>query len=224
MRLSYSSRSAELVELGIGYGLILAVIWTTASEQRFLYWIAFAWIGVTAYLRRNQSRPLGLGLRGLGRSLWIVPVAIALFLLGLWIAARLHTLHALYGPLPVAEHIGEYALWALMQQFILQVYVLVRLLRLGLRRGPAIAIAAVMFAAAHIPNPVLAPAVVIWAAMSCWLYLRYRNLYPLAVAHAILGMGLALTVPNAINHHMRVGLGYLSYPAASRSHLEITDR
>lgn len=224
MRAFFSSRLFDLAELLIGYGLILAVIWTPGVEQRPLYWSAFLWIAVTAWLRRNQTRPIGLGLHGLWPSLWIVPPAIALFFLGLGIADLVHSLHRLYGTLPVVEHLGEYALWALMQEFILQVFVLLRLLRLGLRRAPAIAIASLMFASAHIPNPVLVPAVLAWAAIACWLYLRYRNLYPIAFAHALLGMCIALTVPNSINHHMRVGQGYLHYGHHERPGLDLTDR
>ena len=224
MRLIVSSRWFDFAELLVAYGLILAVIWTSGSEQRALYWTAFAWIAITAWLRRNQTRPIGLGIRGLWPSLWIIPAAIVLFLLGIGIADRVHTLHELYGPLPVIQHVAEYSLWSLMQQFILQVYVLLRLLRLGLRRAPAIAIAALMFAAAHIPNPVLVPAALLWAAICCWLYLRYRNLYSIAVAHALLGMCLAFCVPNSINHHMRVGLGYLRYRQYHRPGLEVTDR
>lgn len=214
----------DLAELLIGYGFVLAVVWTPGNLQRGLYWAAFVWILSTAWRRRRETRPMGFGLRGLRASLWIVPASIALFLLGIWIADETHGLHTGLHALPVAEKIGEYAVWALMQQFILQVYVLLRLLRLGLGRVSAIAIAALMFAGAHIPNPVLCPAVLIWATLCCILYLRYRNLYPIAFAHALLGMCLAITVPNSLNHSMRVGLGYLEYPGAARSHLEIIAR
>ncbi len=225
MRFFVSFRWFDIFELLVAYSLILAVIWTPGVEQRVLYWTAFAWIVITAWLRRSQTRPIGLGVHGLWPSLWIIPAAIVLFLIGIGIADRVHTLHELYGPLPVIQHVAEYSLWSLMQQFILQVYVLLRLLRLGMRRVPAIAIAALMFAAAHIPNPVLVPAALIWAAISCWLYLRYRNLYSIAVAHALLGMCLAFCVPNSINHHMRVGLGYLRYGHEHvRPGLELTDR
>lgn len=214
MRLS--SRACDWAELWIGYGLILVVIWTPNPWQRWLYWAAFAWIAVTAWLRRNQYRPIGLGVAGLLPSLWIVGIAIALFCAGIGAARRLHTLHPLYGPLPVVAHILAYTLWALMQQFILQVYVLLRLLRLGLRRAPAVALAAILFALAHIPNPILVPVTLVWAALSSLLYLRYRNLYSLALAHGILGMCLAVCIPNAVHHHMRVGLGYMEYHAHQR--------
>jgi len=206
-----SPRARDLAELTVGYGLILITIWTPNPAQRVLYWTAFAWIAVTAGLRWKETAPNGLGLRGLLPSLWVVAAAIAFAIAAIALAHHLHTLHRLYGPLPVLTHIWGYALWALMQQFILQVYVLLRLLRLGVGRNTAVALATVLFAIAHIPNPVLIAVTLVWGALSCPLFLRYRNLYPLALAHGILGMTLAVTVPNHIQHHMRVGLGYIHY-------------
>lgn len=211
-----SPRVRDLAELTIGYGLILATIWTQNPAQRILYWVAFAWIALISILRRKETETHGLGLRGLLPSLWIVAAALALSTAAVLLARHLGTLHALYGPLPAIEHILEYALWALMQQFILQIYVLLRLLRLGLRRPAAITLATVLFAIAHIPNPVLVPLTLVWGAISCLLFLRYRNLYALALAHGILGMCLAVTVPNSVMHHMRVGRGYLRYETHPR--------
>jgi membrane protease YdiL (CAAX protease family) len=211
VRLPSSARTLDWAELWIGYGLILVVVWTPNPWQRVLYWTAVAFIAVTAWLRRRETGPNGLGLRGLVPSLWIVAVAAAALFAAIAVARHLQTLHRLYGPLPVVAHILAYSVWALMQQFILQVYVLLRLLRLGLRRMPAIALSSVLFAIAHIPNPVLVPMTLVWGAATSLLYLRYRNLYALALAHGILGMGLAVCVPNSIHHHMRVGLGYLEY-------------
>ncbi len=211
MHLQLSPRARDIVELCIGYGLILATIWTPNPAQRILYWVAFAWIAITAILRRKETAPNGLGLHGVLPSLWIVAAAILFSLAGVALAKHLRTLHPLYGPLPVITHVWGYALWALMQQFILQVYVLLRLLRLGMNSTPAIALATILFAAAHIPNPILVALTLVWGATSCLLFLRYRNLYTLALAHGILGMCLAITMPNRIHHHMRVGLGYLLY-------------
>ena len=216
MRLS--PRACDLAELAIGYGLILTTVWIPNPAQRVLYWTAFAWIALTAFLRRKQTTPNGLGFHGLLPSLWIPIVAAVIALFAIAVAKHLGTLHPLYGPLPVFTHLRGYALWALMQQFILQVYVLLRLLRLGMKRNSAIVLATLLFAAAHIPNPVLIALTLVWGALSCPLYLRYRNLYPLALAHGILGMTLAVTVPNNIHHHMRVGLGYLHY-RQQRSHI-----
>lgn len=201
----------DLLELTLGYGLILVVIWTPNPAQRFLYWFTFAFIAVTAWLAREHHETHGLGLRGLLPSLWIPALAAGLFVVAVLIARAAGTLHPLYGVLPLTLHIGGYAVWALMQQFILQIYILLRLLRMGLRRTPAVVLSAILFSLAHVPNPVLVGLTLLWGTLACLLFLRYRNLYTLALAHGILGMCVAVTVPNSIQHHLRVGLGYLTY-------------
>jgi membrane protease YdiL (CAAX protease family) len=104
-----------------------------------------------------------------------------------------------------------YALWACFQQLLLQGFFLPRFL--GLMKGgrAAALLAAGLFALAHLPNPVLTPVTLLWGFVACLLFLRYRNLYPLALAHAIFGITIAITIPGPVDHNMRVGLGYLTY-------------
>ncbi len=98
-----------------------------------------------------------------------------------------------------------------MQQFLLQSYFLLRFLRLLPGKAAPIIAATGIFALAHLPNPILTPITIVWGAISCILFLRYRNIYALGVAHGIMGLCIAVTVPNSLHHHMRVGLGYLRY-------------
>jgi hypothetical protein len=53
----------------------------------------------------------------------------------------------------------------------------------------------------------------VWGFAACLLFLNYRNLYPLALAHAIFGIAVAVTLPRPVIRNMLVGLGYLTYPA-----------
>ncbi len=69
-------RARDVLELATGYTLILAPLWTPNPAQRFLYWAAFAWIAITAILRRRQFENHGLGLSGLMPSLWAVGAAV----------------------------------------------------------------------------------------------------------------------------------------------------
>jgi membrane protease YdiL (CAAX protease family) len=127
------------------------------------------------------------------------------------VSFRLHTLHSLFGQAPLFSHVWGYLVWALMQQFLLQSYFLSRMLRLVPGRWQAVALVALLFALAHIPNPVLTVLTLVWGTLSCVFFLRYRNLYTLALAHGILGICLAITIPDQVHRHMRVGLGYLHY-------------
>jgi hypothetical protein len=207
------SRSAQrdLFELSVAYALILATIWTANPTQRVLYWLAFAWIVGTSWERHDGWTALGLGRKGLLQSLWIVAAALILSTIAIFIAWRTHTLHRLHGPTPPLLHGWGYIVWSIMQQFILQSYFLLRLLRLLPGKALPIIAATGIFALAHLPNPILTPITLVWGAISCVLFLRYRNIYALGLAHGIMGLCVAVTVPNSLHHHMRVGLGYLRY-------------
>jgi membrane protease YdiL (CAAX protease family) len=209
-----SSRPA--FELLVGYLLILVVIWTPNPVQRIFFWIAFAWIIGTTLLARHAEQELGFDLRRIRHSLWIVVAVFIACALVVQIAENLHLLHPLFGPKPLQVHLWGYLVWALMQQFILQDYFLLRLLRITGSSIASVLIAAFLFAAAHLPNPVLTIATLLWGTAACFIFLRYRSLYVLAVAHWMFGLCLAITIPNDINRHMRVGLGYIQYHSNRR--------
>ena len=202
----------DLAEVICGYALILVVLWTPDSAQRVLSPIALVTTVAVLLAPRPGRDELGLGWRGFVPSLWILPTAIALAGVAMLIAAKLGTLHPLSDR--NLSHVGGYVLWTLYQQVLLQDYFLPRLLRVMRGETGSVSLAATLFAAAHLPNFVLTMATLIWGAVSCLLFLRYRNLYVLGVAQGLLGLYFAACVPDALHHHMRVGLGYLHYHAA----------
>ena len=203
------SRARDLIELILGYGLIVGIIWTPEHLQRLLSPIALV-LTLSVVLARGQSRDeLGLGARGLIPSLWILPAAIALTALSLFVSAKLGSLHPLYKA--DFAHISGYVLWTIYQQFLLQDYFMDRLLRLLSNESAALTLAGVLFAAAHLPNLVLTAATLIWGIASCALFRRYRNVWALGLAQGLLGLCFAVCVPDALHHHLRVGLGYLRY-------------
>ncbi|HVI07055.1 MAG TPA: CPBP family intramembrane glutamic endopeptidase [Candidatus Binatia bacterium] len=212
---SVSSRSRDLIELVLGYGMIVGVIWCPEHIQAVLspFVLLFTlWI----VLRRKPSRDeLGVGLRGLAASFWVLPAAIVLTLLSVFIAGRLGTLHPLYkGDF---KHIAGYVLWTVYQQFLLQNYFMDRLLRLGWSQTNAVIFAGTLFAVAHLPSPYLTAATLVWGIVSCALFRRYRNLWVLGLAQGLLGLCFAMVVPDVLHHHLRVGLGYLRYSPAPLS-------
>jgi membrane protease YdiL (CAAX protease family) len=127
------------------------------------------------------------------------------------IAAHFHTLRLRGGLTWVVENFWLYAVWSGVQQFLLQCFFLLRILRLIPDKRLAALTAAGLFALAHLPNPILVSATIVWGIVACLVFLRYRNLYPLALAHAILGIMIAVTIPGTVDHNMRVGRGYLMY-------------
>jgi hypothetical protein len=205
----HASRSRDLIELILGYGLIVGIIWTPERWQRILSPMALVLTLAVVLARRQSREELGLGRSGLMASLWILPAALALTAVSMLAAARIGTLHPLYkGDF---SHIAGYVLWTIYQQFLLQDYFMDRLLRLVSGESAAVLIAGTVFAAAHLPNLVLTAATLVWGILSCALFRRYRNLWALGLAQGLLGLCFAVCVPDALHHHLRVGLGYLRY-------------
>jgi membrane protease YdiL (CAAX protease family) len=203
-----------------GYGLILLVLWVPERVQYILGPIALAATLLIVLTRRSKvdeheakhqsDQALGFGSRGLISSLWILPATLTFAALSILIAKELGALHPLYQA--DALHITGYVLWTLYQQFLLQDYFMPRLTRLLTSEVAAIAVSAILFATAHLPNLPLAIATLVWGAVSCRLFRRYRNLYALGLAQGLLGLCFAVCIPEALSHHLQVGLGYLNYP------------
>lgn len=208
-------RLRAFVELSIGFALILLALWSDKFWQLLLGSGVFLWILFATLSTRPGAAELGLRISGMRRSLWIVAVATIATAGGVWISIRMHAFHAVFRNYAVEWGFLAYIVWALIQQFVLQDFFLQRLLRIFRTRTVAVLVAGLLFALAHIPNPLLVVATVIWGIAACALFLRYRNLYALGLAHAIFGMCLAVCVPNTVHHQMRVGIGYLRWhPAA----------
>ena len=212
------TRRRDLLELSGIYALILVVIWTPRPWQAVLWVIAAAIMTYVSYLSFEGLRPMGLCTANLKRSLWAVAFAMAVAMLAVFVAVRLHTLHVPETPWLILRKYGLYVIWAAVQQIILQWFFLSRSLRLLPDATSAAALTAGLFAVAHLPNPILTLITLVFGLASCLFFLHYRNLVPLAIAHAILGISIGITIPGAIDHNMRVGIGYLRYvdPLASQ--------
>lgn len=205
------SRRRDFLELSGIYGLILIVIWTPHPYQ-VLMWCLASIVTVSVIAISFESfQSMGLCTANLLRSLWAVGLAACLALIAVALANRLHTLHTPATLASTARHFIGYALWATVQEIILQCFLVVRVFRL-LRNVPlAAVVSAALFSVAHLPNPVLAVITLVFGVAACLLYLHYRNVWPLALAHALLGTAIAITIPADIDHNMRVGVGYLTY-------------
>ena len=209
------SHFRDWAELLIGFTAIMTVLWLPTHDQLIFGPIALlAPLGMVLTSRPSWEE-LGLGLRNFIRSAWILPATVGLTVASVLVARRLGTFHPLYAP--DFAHVGGYVAWTVYQQFLLQVYFMPRLTRV-LGSESAIAAAAVLFAAAHLPNLSLVLATLIWGAASCLLFRRYQSLYVVGLAQGLLGLCFAVCVPDAMHHHMRVGLGYLRYHPGGAGH------
>jgi membrane protease YdiL (CAAX protease family) len=213
-----TTKRRDLLELVIGYALLLLEIWAPAHLQRPLFYAAALFIAFVLWTSFRSAQAMGLRTTNLLRSLWIVGIALLLAAVAVVLAIKLHTLHRLDPPIAFLKHYWGYALWSFVQQILLQDFFLGRLLRLIPRAGLAVFATASIFAIAHLPSPVLTVVTFSLGLAACLLFLRYRNLYPLALSHAILGITLAITIPNPIIRNMRVGINYINYTEQHRHH------
>jgi membrane protease YdiL (CAAX protease family) len=103
-----------------------------------------------------------------------------------------------------------YCVWGLFQRFLLNGFVVNRLIAAGIRRSAPL-VAAIIFATVHLPNPFLVLVALAGGHASAWAYLRYRNLIILGLAHGVLGFALYFAVPDSISHHLYVGPKCIAY-------------
>ena len=99
--------------------------------------------------------------------------------------------------------------WGFGQQFALHTVFLSEA-QATVGRHAGIVVAAVLFAALHLPNPFLTAMTLAGALAWCWIYDRYPNVLPLSMSHALLTLAILSAFDERITGHLRVGAAYLS--------------
>ena len=202
----------RMVEIMVVYAAIQVALWTNGTAKAIA--IAMAWIvaGGSVLAERVSARKLGLGREGLRASLWIPAAALGLFGVIVFVGWRCGSLHGLAKE-ALWLRVPAYLPWAFAQQFAAQCFFFRRLETISGNGFAAVLITSLLFAGAHLPNPVLVPATLLAEFLWTLAYRRYRNLYAISIAHALLAVAVAVAVPEAWHHYMRVGIGYLRFQA-----------
>lgn len=201
---------AVWLQIAFGYSLLEAALWTPQGRLDLAWMILTAGFIIVMASRGPYSlREMGVTISSPIAITWIVGagliLAVALWFFAALTGANAAPTHAM--PLRTA---WQYAIWAFLQQFMLQSFFFLRLESLlGSRR--AVFATTILFAAAHIPNPILTIGSFFAGLFFCEMFRRYRNIFPLGVVHVILGLTMAASVSDALLHHMRVGIGYLQF-------------
>jgi membrane protease YdiL (CAAX protease family) len=198
-------------QIAIVFLLLELALWAPTITIRNR-WAGVAAIMILALVVMDRPSLERLGLRlpkTLGASVVLgVSFATAVFMLGVvrWAGGEIPA----NSTWPSLQSVWGYLIWALIQEFILQSFFFNRCEELY-GSSAAVWMAATLFASAHLPSPVLTTATLIGALFFCEMFRRWRSIYPLAIVHAVLGMTIALIIPDSLLHHMRVGIGYLQY-------------
>jgi len=197
----------DLLEIALVFALILLAVWTPQGRvNSFFSIVAAAFVVAFAIAGRWSPREMGLTRPSAG-ALKIVLVGALLCAVIAGVGISLRSAGAGYA-LPWSRS-WQYALWALLQEFILQSIFFLRLESVvGSRR--AVWASSLLYALAHIPSPLLTILSFSGGLLFCECFRRWRNLYPLGIIHAALGLTIAASLPDKWLHHMRVGIGYLT--------------
>ncbi|WP_313915605.1 CPBP family glutamic-type intramembrane protease [Tahibacter sp.] len=199
-------------------------VWMRASLQAVLALILPVWLVVGLQLGDDLGRPAAAAIAvsllyavalactdtatrghwiGSPRA-WLRASAAPLVALGLVLILGRPGAHA---AISVADVIA-YALWALLQQYLICVVFADRLYRVGLPARWTVLAAAGLFALLHTPNATLMLATfcggLIWTA----LWLRERSLIPLALSHATAALLLGSGLPPTVLRSAEVSLRY----------------
>lgn len=210
VRLAYR-RYLTWFQLIVAYVLMERALWSSRLAFRNK-WALLAAITVFVFILadRPSLQRMGLGLpSSFGASLVLaVSFATAVFLVFMvrWVGGQVPA-----NPTwPTLHLTWEYVAWALIQEFMLQSFFFTRCEEL-FGSSAAVWIAATLFAAAHLPSPILTTFTLAGGLFFCEMFRRYRNLYLIGIVHAVLGLTIAVTMPDSLLHNMRVGIGYLRY-------------
>ncbi len=197
------------LEISIAYLLLQASLWTPGRLAILAMVLTSIVIFVLAFSGRYTIREMGLAWPTLRGSLWTIGIGICLIAAIPALAALTHGNQGPTHSLPLRTA-WRYALWAMEQQFILQSFFFLRLETLiGSRK--AVVAAAILFATVHIPSPILTVGTLLGGLFFCEMFRRFRNIFPLGLVHAMLGLTVAASFSDSLLHHMRVGIGYLRF-------------
>jgi hypothetical protein len=189
---------------------VLAYTWWLAPiTPRWTAALAALVVVSLAFLRAWRAREWGVALSHFVPSLWRTAIFTGVAAVALAIAgSQRGTWHARSA---TASDVAVLVLWALGQQFALQI-TLLREAQLVTSRTAGVALAAALFAALHLPNPFLTGVTFAAALVWCDIYDRHPNLIPLMLSHALLTIVVLTALDDAITGRLRVGVAYLGLP------------
>lgn len=194
------------------YSSLEGALWTGGAVQGFFIVMTVALTIAWTFSERYPWPDLGLDPASIRRGWWIAPVGACVGGLIVLAAWRLQTLRPPTASLPViCLSVALGLIWAFAQQFLAQAFFFLHLEYLLRSSRRAVLATALLFSSAHIPNPVLVPVTLVGGVILSETFRRNRTLYMLAVAHLLVALCLAISVPETVLHDMRVGVGYLRY-------------
>lgn len=188
---------------------ILLYIWRWQFSHPWLWIPMLVFVIGSHFAHRDSLRGLGLTFVGLRQSAKIIlPLALIVLVPAFAYGLAVGSIRPQFGEWPELRYFVGYLLWCVFQTYLTQSYFHKRIMRVVRNRHVSSAITALMFGAAHIPNPVLMAVTTLGGFVLSEVFARHRNIWPLALVQAVCGALLAALLPTSLIHNMRVGPGY----------------
>jgi len=208
-------RAADALEAVGVFLLILIHVWFVSRRVRLAWLVILVPVIYSHWCHRESLRWLGFRRENFVRCVRDFS-ALILGLAGipLVLGAVFGTLHTSSSMAPLA-FVAYYCIWGTFQQYALNGYFVNRLSGAagpGEQRWVPL-LAATLFAAVHVPNWFLVTVTFTLGLLCARIYMTYRNLYFLGIAHGLIGSALYITVPDWMSLHFYIGPRALRYMA-----------
>jgi len=193
-------------------GLIGLYIWRLQAIWRYSWCLIATWLVISILFRGDSLATLGWRLDNFwpaarNSAYFLVPASLTVCVCGFFVGMQHRQPAHLVEP---GRFLG-YFLFCLVQQIGLNSFLSNRLLSAFDSPLAASLSAGAIFGLLHWPNPVLVPLTAIAGAAMASLFLRKRNILPLAMGQAVLGSLVWWAFPLHWHHSMRVGPGYWTF-------------
>jgi membrane protease YdiL (CAAX protease family) len=189
------------------FAMVLSYTWLLAPRLSHDYVsIPVSVVGAIGVWNAFRTKEWGFAPRALipglqAATLFTLPLVVIFLAAG----AALGTLHPRGD---VLATFGGLFIWGAAQQWILQTVVLREAQRAS-ARTTGVTVAALLFAALHLPNPFLTVVTLVGGLGWCAIYDRYPNIIPLALSHAFGTLAILHAFDDRIIGRLRVGYSYL---------------
>jgi hypothetical protein len=192
------------------FAFVMLFIWKLHLSRPGLALLVPAFTIATHAARGEAARQLGFGWKDFRGALPVLSWVAAFAALLLAAGALAGTIRVMT-PGRAAWDLGAYVVWGFLQQYLLNAFLANRLAEYtGNSEGRLVALAAaVLFSVAHLPNWFLMVVTFGGGYLSVRVYQRFRSLYVLGIAHAMIAFSLFLAVPDSISGRFHVGPRYL---------------
>ncbi len=187
--------------------VILSYVWLVQPRApRELVAVPIATVAALGVWRAVREREWGFDRRAFvpavrAAALVTVPAVLGILATGAWLGT-LHDRRDFLGSL------APLIVWGGVQQWILQTVVLREAQRTTSQRW-GVLLAAVLFAAVHLPNPFLTVMTLAGGLAWCAIYARYPNILPLAISHGLATLAILYAFDETITGRLRIGYSYL---------------